>query len=174
VGAPGAEVRVAHGDPGALLEGGRAGGTQGQDLETAFVAADGGGKGGAEEGGEGRAGGVDALDLVDVRGVDGGGEGAEEEGGGGEGGGDGVVVEAVGRLAWGVIGELGQGGEEEREERADDCRARSRQGNSNSLKHILRLPIRAIHQRLRLGIPIWPGLVSSRRQLHDLGGGEGA
>lgn len=69
------------------------------DLETAFVAGYGARCGCAEQGGEGRFGGVDALDLVYVGGVYGGCEGAEEEGIWWEGGGDGMVVEAGGLLA---------------------------------------------------------------------------
>jgi len=103
---------VAHGDPGALLQGGRAGGPEGEDLEAGFVAADGGGERRAEEWGQGRARGVDALDLVYVRWVDGGGEGAEEEGGGGEGGGDGVVVESVREVS--LAGYWRAGDEDER------------------------------------------------------------
>ena len=54
-------------------------GAEGDNLETAFIAGDGAGLGGAEEGGEGWFGGVDTLDLVYVGGVDGGCEGAEEQ-----------------------------------------------------------------------------------------------
>lgn len=81
--------------PVAYGEGERGGdiGAEGEDLEAAFVAGDGGGEGRTEEWGHGRARGVGALDLVYVGGVYGGGEGPEEEGGGGEGWGNGVRVE---------------------------------------------------------------------------------
>lgn len=98
MGAPGAEAGLGGDDPVALGEAGlgRAGG---EDLEDALVAGDGGGRVGAEVGGEGRRGAVGALDGVDVGGVDGGGEGADEDGGGGDGGRDGVLVEAARGLA---------------------------------------------------------------------------
>lgn len=108
--APGAESNVAHDYPVAFLEG-LYGGADGLHLETAFVAADCGGGGCAEEGGEGGFGGVGALELVYVGGVYGGGEGAEEEGGGGERGGDGVGMEAG--LIVSLWKERGRGSERE-------------------------------------------------------------
>ena len=78
MGAPGAEAGVAHDDPVAFLEGLNGGPDRG-DGEGAFVAGYGGGLGCAEQGGKGRFGGVDALDLVDVGGVNRGGESAKED-----------------------------------------------------------------------------------------------
>lgn len=94
VGAPGAEAGGGGDDPVTLADGGdgRAGG---EDLEAALVAGDGGGLGGAEEGGVGGLGAIGALDGVDVGRVDGGGEGADEDGMGGDRGGYGVGVEAA-------------------------------------------------------------------------------
>lgn len=90
--APGSKTGRFHNYPVALGEGGDTGAER-YDFETAFVAGDGGGDRGSEEGGEGGPGGVDALDLVYVCGVYGGCEGAEENGFGGERGGDGMVVQ---------------------------------------------------------------------------------
>ncbi len=52
-------------------------GARGKYFEAGFVSRHCGGLGGSEGGGEGRDGGVGALDLVDVGGVEGGGEVAE-------------------------------------------------------------------------------------------------
>ena len=91
--APRAETGPVGDDPVARGDGADSG-AGAEDLEDAFVAGDGGGEGRAERGGEGREGGVDALDLVDVGRVEGGGEGAQGEEGGVRGG-EGMCVETV-------------------------------------------------------------------------------
>lgn len=81
--APGAKARGGGDAPVTLLERGYAR-ADGEDLETAFVAGDGGRFGCSEEGVVGWFGAVGALDGVYVCGIDGRGEGADEDGGGGE------------------------------------------------------------------------------------------
>lgn len=91
---PCAECRARHDYPVALgqAEGRIDARTERDDLKTAFVAAYSAGFSSTKEGGKGRFGGVNALDLVDVCGVYGGCQGAEEESFRGEGGGYGVCV----------------------------------------------------------------------------------
>jgi hypothetical protein len=67
-------------------------GACGEDLKTAFIAADCAGGRSAKEVGEGWFGGVDALNLIYVCRVYGGCEGAEEESSRREGGRDGVCM----------------------------------------------------------------------------------